>query len=99
MRLDACDALAAQELASYGLKKGLHGGPVNRIDYLTCRIAQLRAQGAGAMWAQWLARLELGERPAGQAPPVSSPIAYLAPTIVAELCARRRPREQPRGSY
>lgn len=41
---------------------------MNRVDYLISRVGQLRHRGASPLWAQWLTRLELGERPTGQQP-------------------------------
>jgi hypothetical protein len=39
---------------------------MNRVDYLSTRINQLAFRGWPRLFAQWLARLELGESPAGQ---------------------------------
>jgi len=39
---------------------------MDRVDYLRCRISQLCFKGASNAWAQFLTRLELGDRPAGQ---------------------------------
>lgn len=50
---------------------------MDRVDYLCTRVRQLRFKGASQLWAQFLARLELGERPAGQ--------LYTAPTARAPI--------------
>ena len=62
---------------------------MTRVSYLSCRISQLRARGARLSWAQFLARLELGERPAGQrAPgkPDERPLGRRCSGILGQLC-------------
>ncbi len=54
-----------------------------RVDYLCTRIRQLRFKGASQLWASFMARLELGERPAGQL--YTAPTAPIVDQVVREV--------------
>jgi hypothetical protein len=75
---------------------------MNRVDYIICRLGQLRARGVGRLWALWLTRLELGEHPAGQtytAPAAGgSAVTSLVAAELADRSSARRRRRRPGGA-
>lgn len=63
---------------------------MNRVDYLSCRISQLRHRKLPHGWAVFLTRLELGERPAGQKHIHKIEPSKLLEMVRTELRRRRR---------